>query len=182
MPWGYTKAEGEFPSVPAVPVIKPQPERVAGKVFPYRGIEQHGVADPDVKIDYPDDTWPEDTIAAIAEPKPEPDPVPVRIVRSSSREIRDWRTRQTTIGPNSSMIVGRNDDRKTVRIRNTHATVAAYIGNASNTTTYSGYPLAAGAEIQIESSEEIYGLTADGTTSGLVLAVLEELVVEVHCG
>lgn len=179
MPWGYTKSEGQFPRVPDVPVLKPEVEHVAGKVFPYRGTEQHGVSDPNIKIDYPDETWPDTTIAAFEEHKPDPEPVPVKIVRTGAREIRDWRTRQTVVTGTPILVVGRNLDRTTVRIRNTSATIVAYIGNTVSVSAISGYPIAANSEsIPITTSEEIYGISGDGNP--LTLAVLEELAVEVH--
>src|SRR3546814_1104379 len=66
---------------------EPVPEKVAGTVFPYRGVENHGVAPNQEPPAYNDDQWPEDTEEPHYVPGPtEEDPHPVKIVQESRSE------------------------------------------------------------------------------------------------
>lgn len=177
MPWGYTKAEGKFPS-PAGPLVAeiPEPEHVQGRNFAYRGYETHGVAVPPSvhETEYPD-AWDEQDVEEVLAPEKEIEATPVRIVQYGSREMQDWRSGQTVVST-VALLVSRNERRKLVRIRNLSATIALYIGNTLGTSTISGYPIPANSELTINTTEEVYGVSGDGNV--LSVAIIQEITVE----
>ena len=175
MAWGKTGGKFRKPEG-STETLEPTPDRFGAVVFPYRGIEQHGV-EADRGPVLPSEEWVVDPAAAadLLKERPDVEPTPVRIVQESSKEIQDWRSGQTVLTANPSLVAGRNKRRSTVRIKNLSATVAIYVGNTVGVSTVSGYPIAANGELQINSEEEVYGISADGSSVGV--AVIQELSV-----
>lgn len=98
--------------------IQPVPEHYVGSNHPYRGTEDHGIADtvhPDDDINY------DGTRDAYFELEPHaPDVVPVRIVQQDGKPTRRlFRTRQVPFNVDDPpvQILGRNDRRISARIR-----------------------------------------------------------------
>lgn len=90
--------------------IDPIPEHYVGSNHPYRGIEDHGVADtvkPD-EFDGYDGT--RDAYYELQEPPK--DVVPVRIVNESARERKIIRARSTVLSDQPVQILGRNPQRR----------------------------------------------------------------------
>lgn len=165
--------------VGTVDATDPIPEKVVGVVFPYRGMEQHGVKAK--QPDFPDDEIESDKYDVEKEPEPVT-PIPVFIVNRSGNERRTIRTAQLLVGTNSVRIVPRNDSRTKVRIKNCEATAGftVWIGGEQTLTgaTYDGYPLAPGESIDTVAEDEIFAVS-DGQGAGGVnrIAILQELTV-----
>lgn len=175
--WGRDVG-GKFPQpVGPIEAATPVPERIAGTVFPYRGQEQHGVAhtaEPFVD----GDQWDIDAVDTKPEPAPI-DPIPVIIVNVTGNERRTFHTAQVTVGVTPTLVLGRNDKRTSVRIRNLEVVAGpiAYIGNSVNVAAISGWALYPGTELELKTEDVVYCL-ADGTGSGLVhIAMIYEQVV-----
>lgn len=158
----------------------PIPENYEGTNQAYRGIETHGVPPTgkprDVQVEYSDGTRP-----IVYDPPPQdPDPIPVKIVNEGPNERRDFRTRQSPVNPLSiaQQLVGANDSRTSVKFRNTHATLLVYISHDANIAAFNGYPLVAGAELQLNTESDVWALNPDATNT-VTVAVLEEFSVEV---
>jgi hypothetical protein len=138
--------------------VTPVPERAVGEVFAYRGTEQHGVAPTTHFHDVPpiDET----VDVHVEEQPPEQAPVPVRIVYEHSNERRDWRAVNVPVAGGavgatpSTLIVGRNRSRTALRVKNTHATDIVYIGSSESVNAATGYPLAAGESITLDSARD----------------------------
>lgn len=110
---------------PAPERIEPEPEKVKGPNFPYRGYEQHGV-------ESESEPWPEPGTSAkdnhagyqAMDPIKEHDPIPVTIVTEYGRELRKWRTSKFTVtGPPGTItqLAGRNVGRVYLSIQNNNA-------------------------------------------------------------
>lgn len=152
----------------------PIPEAVDGgaNMNAYRGFDVHGV---DADTRFMDVPGYNGTEAVVYEPEPdEPEPIPVRVVRSGgSNERKMWRTYQSTVSPNNIVtgIIGRNDTRTTIRVKNTAAT-AIVIGMEPTVTSFTGYPLAAGETVDISTTEALYAINS--AVTGTTIAVLEQ--------
>ena len=77
---------------------------------------------------------------------------------------------QVATSTTSAEAIPTRPGRRAVTIKNTDAAIVQYIGIGTVTST-NGYPLAAGAEIRIESRAAINALAASGTPR---LAYIEE--------
>jgi len=157
----------------------PEPEKVAGTVFPYRGVENHGVAPNQAPPAYIDDQWPEDTEAPHYVPGPtEDDPLPVRIVQESGNERMMWRVNQMPVAADTpTPILGRQDSRRNVTIRLPSLSNGVWIGPDENVNRVTGYQLEAGTEFTLRTTEEVWAI-GDGTNQSTV-AVLWEFAVPV---
>jgi hypothetical protein len=146
-------------------------------VFPYRGTEPHGVAPTEHPTSAPG--FNEDTVLADVTPEaPEPEPVPVRIVSQGGREVVQWRSMRAIVDGSQRLIVGRNERRRNLRIRNMNAAGrTVFIAPDSNVTSYDGWPLAPGTELQFTAAQsEVYGVSDDG--SQVEVAILSEHAIE----
>lgn len=175
MAWGKTGGEFAAPTGDTK-ALEPQPDTTTGFNFPYRGTEQHGVAPVEQTHYTPSEKWALDEHAPDYEAEPKHvEPVAVRIVQESSREFRSFSTGVATVDATVRMIAGRNDHRTTLRIRNTSATKAIYIGT-SMVNSVSGFPIAANASETLYTEMEVYAISEDG--SSVNVAILAEFRVE----
>lgn len=157
--------------------LQPRTERMEPINFPYRGQQQHGVPAPQspwIPQDADAQSWEGEEVYDANEVPIEP--VPVIIVRESQREIRSWRAYRMLANTISSMCVGQNECRTRVVIQNVAnaGSETAYIGHTSNVTSMDGYPLLAGASIEINSEEEVYCITASDASNTVELGILSE--------
>jgi hypothetical protein len=156
--------------------FEPVPDTPAGENIPYRGVVDHGVA-----YDQPELTDEAHYhMGREVEYEPEmqePTPIPVRIVREGEREIRTIQTSHVTLaaGEGSRQILGRDDRRTSVRIKNLGVD-NAFIGNM-NVSQYSGWRLDADAlEITLSTTEPVYGLCPTGSAELQMLVETVEAV------
>lgn len=163
--------------------VQPVPETPAGVYFPYRGVENHGVAQPqtvDPDDYYENQKWDDGDIAKTLEPEPEPDPIPVKIVQDTARERLNWRAIQVRVGaagnPQKIQVVGRHEKRRSITVRNPSLSQQAFIGEDESVSTYTGFLLEQGQQITLRSTEDIWAVCAEGETT--VLHVAYEYAVE----
>lgn len=165
--------------------VTPVPEEYEGTNFPYRGIENHGVA-PTVGVN-PEDYYDHDQWTAGPEkidsepPDPEPDPVKVKIVNETARERFAFRTYQFLAeGERAHQFIGRNDKRSTVRIKvEAAATTGVLVGTDPGIDFITGYLVEAGQELVVRTTEEMYCLATKGSAGAFqAFYVLEEFSVE----
>jgi hypothetical protein len=153
---------------PAPERIQPEPEKVAGPVFPYRGQEQHGVESeshpwPEPKTEARDNQPGYQAMAPIKEQ----DPIPVTIVTEYGRELRKWRTISHHVsGPagNVVQLVGRLPGRTRIRIQNTkafnetapHPTVRVSHDPSILTNPQWGFQILPGAILELVTEDPVY--------------------------
>lgn len=162
--------------------IDPVPEKVAGTVYPYRGMEQHGVKQPeDMPIretgEYqlgPDEFY---NFESLPEEK-EPDPVPVRIVTTAARVRKSYRISRHTTTEHVSSIVGRKDSRTRLLIKSAATnTGIAWLSNSMELTNpVFGWGLEAGSQVEMFTTEVLHVCSESGETQNLY--VLEEFEIE----
>lgn len=170
----------DAPTQPSKPVQDSLVE--AQTVFAYRGQETHGVpmtGTPDL-VDV-DDLG--DPVVPNDEPT-EPDPIPVRIVSGGGREYRHARIQRTYAADDPTQVVGMNNARTGVRIRNLSTTAGDRVWFAEQAhiaTNIYGYPLDPGAEVTLSTEEAIFVRRDPASpTNPIPLAVLIEYVVTSH--
>jgi hypothetical protein len=153
---------------------EPRAEDHAGDNNPYRGTENHGVAQTVDPVSVPgyDGTIP----VEYDEEKAEPDPVPVRIVEGrTAREIKEWRVDLFTLNRvDAQRIANRMDNRTSLKIVNAGPNTA-FVDRHNN--TVGGIPLTTGGELSLDSTAEVWGRVANGETASL--RILVEYTVEV---
>lgn len=175
----YRQTAGQADSPSERPhALPPVPEHYDGVNFPYRGTETHGVEPTKgAKYDTREFQYPEEKEDHPEPPLSEPDPVLVRVVNQHARERRMWRPVRSQATQYATRIVGRNDARTNMRLRNLDAANAVYIGSDSTVSAYTGYKVSAGAEIYpFNTTEEVWVCTGD--TSIVEIAVMYEYGVE----
>lgn len=170
--------------------VTPVPEHADGIVFPYRGIENHGVKPETPPPPYVDDEWPQDDEAEHYVVGPtEDDPIPVRVVNQFSREFQDFRS-FTAYVPliqgqalnQNGLIVGRLDpaqnQRRVIHIQNQDATKSLFIGSDNTVSALNGYRIGPNSELAfpITSESEVWGASSDGTQ--IAVGVLVEFGIE----
>jgi hypothetical protein len=156
---------------------EPVEESYAGENFPYRGIETHGVQPTDDPTNMPD--WREDgRIVPIAYVPAgvEVDPVPVRIVNTGSAEVDKWRVSTFYAGVTPVRLIGRDDKRTVLKIKNLTESETVYVSPDSTVSTFSGYPIATGESIELRSTDEVWAVAS---ADGVVLSALWEYTIEV---
>lgn len=151
--------------------IPPRLESVEGQNFAYRGTETHGVT-PTAKSEDPltDDAFdalnPDGRavfVPAIDHPKDE-DPIPVRIVTEFKREIKAFSTdRRIAVWNRADEIVGRDENRISLTIKNISSDKALFIGYSRETIFLTGYPLYASQERTLTTEDPVY-VAAWGTS------------------
>lgn len=162
--------------------IDPVPEKVAGTVYPYRGMEQHGVKQPeDMPIretgEYtlgPDEFY---NFESLPEEK-EPEPVPVRIVTTAARVRKSYRVSRYTSTELAGSLVGRKDSRTRLLIRSaTSNTGIAWVSNSMELANpVFGWGLDAGSQLEMFSTEQVFVCSESGETQSLY--VMEEFEIE----
>lgn len=170
-----------------VPMTPDQEESVErSQNHPYRGIETHGV--PDTDSPSPTLGYNEGRPGVVYEAAPEDvEAVPVRVVNEKQRERRYARVLRAYASPLSNptpqAIVGVDDDRLNVRVKNqTAATDIVYIGHSRETANPTfGYRLKVDEEYSTSSQGELYayGMHATdviplGVTVDYVLEMAEQ--------
>lgn len=151
--------------------VRPIPERSAAPVFPYRGIEQHGVtveSQPWIPQDATELSWEGDV--AYDEEYPPIAPIPVIIVNESEREIRSWRSFVAPVGKTSPvLVVGQNERMTRVRLRHggaANSDAVIWISHESAIIPgLSGYPLFARESLDINTEEEVYAMINSSATN-----------------
>jgi hypothetical protein len=137
----------------------------------YRGTETHGVA---ITED-----WSEvepyganETVVEIQPNEPEPEPIPVRVVSGDeSRELRDIRFLHEYATDGPTRIVGKNEGRTNLKIRNLSAGTRVWLGSTESLAPFVGYPLDGGAEFSTPSQSDIWAMSGTpGTTVELAIA------------
>lgn len=144
----------------------PRTETVHGQNLPYRGIVDHGVPgsepDPDDEAHHFDNARPVVYDESLAEKAP--DPIPVVVVRGKQkREVRAFGVAQIPLAQGGApyQLVGRDIRRTNVIIRNpTGSPGPIWIGPDNGVSAVSGYPLAAGEERNLGTTEPVYVITA----------------------
>lgn len=176
---------GSFePPVGNTNAITPEVERTYRTVFPYRGIENHGVPvdnTPWIPETANEQSW-DGEIAYDNEEIPIR-PVPVIVVTDEEREIRSWRSVYFNLGKTTpALVVGQNPKMRRITLR--HAGLAADDGtiwishDANMISGLAGYPLFARESISIATEEEVYAVTdAAATNSTTPLAIIIETAV-----
>lgn len=167
-------AENTGRTTPETPVVY----REAGVVFKNRGQETHGVpmtGTPDVA----DEVQGSIPVLVHEEPPP-PDPVPVTIVRTGGRELVRSRVQRAYAGTDVSQIIGRNEARNKVIIRNLSTDTTVWIAEGQHIANPSfGYPIPANSDVTITSETEVFASIATGSTTNPVpLALLVEHVIK----
>jgi hypothetical protein len=157
--------------------MDPEPEKVVGTVFPYRGVENHGVAPNQAPPAYIDDQWPEDTEEPHYVQGPtEEDPLPVKIVQESSNERMMFRTNQMPVfADQPTPILSRQDSRRNVTIRLPSLSNSIWIGPDENVNRVTGYQLEADRELTLRTTEEVWAI-GDGTNQSTALVIWEYAV------
>jgi hypothetical protein len=170
-------------------------EDYAGDNHPYRGTENHGVADtakphdPDVyglNDDEPDGI----PVSVLVHEEKTPDPVPVRIVTEYKKEIHRFGTDRVvldfTTANNAANrpveIVGRSENRTSIKLRNMDPTNWVYIGGTREEVAMRGYPITPGSDVTLSAEEPIFAVVVkpDGTfpNASATLAYIAEYVVK----
>lgn len=151
--------------------LKPVPEHYAGKNYPYRGTETHGVPDP--TYTEPDVEFKgEDQHAVYEEPVPETPPIPVRIVTEHSREIKSFRVVRYLVDMTAILLLGQERERTKCRIRNTDPVNTVFIGASGLNPWLNGYPILPGQEVaEIATTDAIWAVAP---TAPVAVAVFVE--------
>lgn len=144
--------------------LNPIPERAFAPVFPYRGMQQHGVpvdAQPWIPQDAEAQSWEGEVVY---DPEHIPlQPIPVVIVNESEEEIRSWRAVTHSVRmTGASLVVGQNPRMTRVRLRNTSdatdTDMIVWVGHESNVGRLSGWPIYPGEQLEICAEEEVYAI------------------------
>lgn len=154
--------------------VDPVPEEYAGENFPYRGIETHGVE----PTERPEEEreWDGVVPAEYRIPDAEPEPTPVRIVQTGGKELHKWHVRRDYANGAASRILGRNETRTAMRVRNLDPAVTVWVGSEGSVQAFTGYPVPAGTEFKLDKAEaEVWAISEDGTQ--VPLAIIEEYTV-----
>lgn len=147
-------------------VVQPVPDRYARDFIPYRGDVDHGQKVGPAEIynrELNEAMWKD-------EPEPDnepedksPDPIPVRIVQSGKREIKSWRASRAYASSEVSRIVGRNDSRTSLRIKNLGKSKVWIGEDAMTAATHIGYPLPVDSDLTLSAIEDVWAVTEPTT-------------------
>lgn len=151
--------------------VAPVPEHIEGVVFPYRGIENHGVKPAGPVPEYVDDQWPEDDESPhYAQGPTEAEPLPVIVVNQYKREfqkIRAFTAYASDQNGNPSCIVGRVDPsyKRVVHLQNQHATLTVTIGSGEQINANNGYQIRPNSELSfpLTCDSEIWAVSSNGS-------------------
>jgi hypothetical protein len=152
--------------------IAPVEEAFVGEdaVFPYRGMEQHGVT----PTEHWDDTDIDkgENVVEYDAPEKHPDPIPVTIVNEDAEEYRDWNVRRDFAPPGiAARILQRNPHRTKATIKNI-GTAVVYIAPEPFNNSQLGYPVAVNAEFSYDQQGDVWAMTDDAAQQSL--AILQE--------
>lgn len=162
-PVGGRSAEQRSPGV-SVDAVDPVPENRPETLLPYRGTEQHGVNVTGVtRVQDEREPFRSDVDVVVTHGNEPADPILVKVVQDEPNEVRAWRNVVLFADGTQRMIVGRTPERTKVRLYNTSGAVSVMIGSDSSVTPTSGYPLPAGKELELTTSQEIWAVSYDGS-------------------
>lgn len=173
----------EHTDKPLERTLRAEPQEYAeeGVNFPYRGVEEHGVpfkgTIPDELEGSPDKNPDLVLPPHLAEPMPEPEAVPVRVVNDYRVCRLPWMADQFNLTANEKplMIVGRQDNREYVVVRNHDATNPIFIGPDPNVKTTTGFIVPAGsATHRIKTTEALYAVSGFDVTISAVWEFRQE--------
>lgn len=153
--------------------VTPVPDTVEGVFYPYRGNENHGVAQPptvDPDKYYEADQWDDGDIPETLKPEPEPEPIPVKIVQETARERLDWRPVRFLVTETKQQVVGRHEKRRSIVIRNLATADTVYLGADESVSTYTGFALEQGKELELRTTEDIWAVCAATETAEISIA------------
>lgn len=177
-PWGESIKAGDNT------VTDPVVDRFAGRINPYRGQEEHGVAG-NAFTELPDE-WDEGHPVQYEPEYDPPEPVPVTIMNQSAPQIRMLRTSQISLrSDNTQLMVAKNPNRTKVRLANLSATTDVWI--SANVSGVAGgpntFPLLRSTatfstQLELETTQAIYGVYSDGAVASVLVAILEHYTVE----
>jgi len=144
----------------------------AGQFNPYRGMDVHGVASPDVWQDVPAPDTATAEVPVYQEPV-EPEPIPVRIVSEAARELRTHRVGTVPIKPLSevTVVLGRHESRVRALVTNT-GTIPVYVVNDRSGQSFNGFPLAINATYEFTDEDALY-IVNDGSATPGIIAYIE---------
>jgi hypothetical protein len=150
------------------------------RVLPYRGVETHGVALTGQVDVNPNEADYGTTVGVVLEPpEKHPDPVPVVIVSedTGAGALKTWRVvREYARAATPRRILGQDDTRTSVKVRNLHATDTLYVGPDTFVTISQGYPIPPGTEFSLSDAvTTIWALT--GSTNDIDIAILVEFTI-----
>jgi hypothetical protein len=152
--------------------IEPVPEEYEGDNNPYRGIETHGVEPTVEPREVPGHG--QGRMVTYEAPEPEPEPIPVVIRQMGGRELRRsrvYRAYATASAP--AQIVGRDDNRSKVKIKNLGAS-DVYIGDSSTTANaMHSWPLAQGEDYESNTQDTLYAMSSHASDSMQVSVMIE---------
>lgn len=157
--------------------LEPMPEHYYGVVFPYRGIQQHGVDPTDMPEDRPED-YAGGTVALADPIEPEHEPVPVRIVKSAKHEYNQWRAIQNYASPQGNKILNRKEGRTRCVIKNTSVAGIIYVGPDSMATLQTGYKLGPNETMELFGEQEVWAMSATVGVSEPLCAYFEFSTIE----
>lgn len=166
--------------------LEPVPERVQGPVFPYRGMETHGV-DPGKDWRNPEeyDGYERGVTVDFEEEKAVADPIPVFIVEQGGREIRRTIVFRsfatgTTKGGGASHVVSSDFQgrlRRSAKVKNL-ATTTVYIGTSQEgASVMHGWPLVENEVWETTGEEDIWAIGTAADESPLAVTVEYSVVV-----
>lgn len=142
--------------------LAPVPEEYEGFNNPYRGTEPHGV-EPTVEPS-PVPGHASGRIVEYDEPLPEPEPVPVVVVNTGARELRRNRFYQprANVGA-ASQLVGRDEQRITVKLKNMGASTVYISDDQSTANANHGWPLDQNEVYESDTQDELWALSSHAT-------------------
>jgi len=142
--------------------IEPVPEHYEGYNNPYRGTELHGVEPTDDPRPVPGHA--SGRGVEYDPPLPEPEPIPVVLRNEGGLELRRSRIYQGKANAlQSNQLVGRDDTRLKVRLKNLGTSVV-YIGNRNDTAHPNhGWPLAQNELFESETQDELWAISSHAT-------------------
>lgn len=145
--------------------LKLRTERPSAEVFPYRGVETHGVH-PSRSVD-PPEHMDEGGMVQVAPPKKAPEPVPVRLVEPGIKAYKQWRAIHEFVGASARQVVNRKENRQNLRIKNLTAGKnpntgkGCWLGPDSGVNAMNGYFLDAGDIFALSGEAEVWGISED---------------------
>lgn len=167
----------------AVDPVEPTPESVAGTNIPYRGLDVHGVTDPDADYNVDHPHFEDEAATVDYVPLDDTKPVKVAIVDETNRPFVDWSGRRWPINDGSAgsqgaqRICGRRNSRVSVTLVNHSTTNSVYLDSENNVNATFGAQLAPGASVTLAATTgEIFAICDTGQTA--TVSVFEEFAVD----
>src|SRR4051794_34322747 len=159
--------------------VQPVAERMQGVNFPYRGNETHGVDPTNTPGIDPEEADYGTTVSVALEPDTdEQEPIPVKVVSEGLNELRTFRVvrEYCRTGESSRRIIGQDETRSKVRIKNLHASDLLYISDLAFNDIGMAYPIAGGAELELTAETSVYARA--GSTNDIPIAMLVETTLD----